>query len=351
MSVVQAPDNLRVDKKRRLAAARKLFIEGGLDRATPDLAFDDRTCINYSGSAPFICFQASESFRPNGAEITALSPEKKILEAIQSIFTELQIGHTSEFTRTFSPEETLLGVYLAVASGCDTSLMFRQKHLLSAWKQALDEAVEGRHTHAIRAVGIGTEELIVSIFETLARDRAPAGPLGQLLQLLDTRVAFLTGKGEAAPQDMDLSELKRLTVDLIRLEKAKSDPNETLVRYLNQTQKVLIPAVVGATKHIAAMQQRFPEEIKYRLFPKNVQRSLEELVSLRNRVSHRSERGKAISDIEHIDTAMALRAFAIVANWWETERACLDYSASPHSILTSITERSRKLDEEAVRGV
>ena len=348
--LLDPPRNLSVSKRRSLKEARQVFVSSGLSDCRIDVAYDNPTKLDIFSRPRRLYLQVSEARTQKFSLVTVHSPERAPLERIRAIFTALKVEAGFHLTKTFSPEETLLEVYLRIAQLSDHTALLRQAYLVRSMQQALDEANAGRHVHAIRAIGIGTEEIVVQIYETLLRDRAPAGPLGQLLQALDNRMSVLLGRDGPPSKSKDLGEVKRILGELIEREKASEPVDSVALAALIAVQQNLVPELSRLAKQFSRIEKRLPAEIHSRLFPKHVQRSLEDLVTLRNRVSHRGDRGQALANVTHVDTATALRAFVSLARWWDQERNQIDFEQGIDAIVRALVDRTKKVDEETARA-
>ena len=347
--LLDPPRNLSPSKKRSLKAARQVFLSSGLSDCQIDAAYENPTKLDIFSRGRHLYFQVAEARAQKLSLLTVYSPEKLSLDHVKGMFAALKVEAAFHLTKTFSPEETLLETYLRIAQLSEHAALLRQSYLIRSMQQALDEANAGRHVHAIRAIGIGTEELVVQIYETLLRDHAPAGPLGQLLQSLEARIAKLLGRDGRSTKPKDMGDVKRVIGELIDREKATTHPDQQRLAALVAVQKIVLPEIVRLATQLAQLEKRFPAEVHSRLFPKYVQRSLEDLVALRNRVSHRGDRGQALANVTHVDTATALRAFVSLARWWDWEQLQINFEGPIHAIVRDLLESTQKVDDEAAK--
>ena len=336
------PARLGTRKRRALAPARRRLEASPLYACYPQITLDHVTKLDFVSDKTH--FQTWEARVSDGLVVYVTSLERGPLDDLLGIYSALKVDLASSVVRIFSPEVTLLEAYLPTARFGDVVTLFGEVHATTTWKPSIDEATDGRHIHAIRTIGICAEELIVSIFATLVRERAPAGPLGELLQTLESRVIKLLGRPQAGPHELDLSEVHRKVGVLIDTEKAVASPNQALLDTLISFQKVLLPGLKTFANRALHLERRFPEEHRLHLFPRFVQRAFTELVDLRNRVSHRNERGTSSLSVTHVDTATAMRAFAVAASWWHRERSALDFTKSPKEVAALLVDRSRQQD-------
>jgi hypothetical protein len=210
--------------------------------------------------------------------------------------------------------------------------------------QALDEAKEERFVHAIRAIGIAAEELLVEIYETYLREKAPEAPLGNLINELNSRLQEIV-QGVKATKDNPLTVARRLIGKAIDDEK-KGSNNPGVLALAEQLQKHVFPLLESLKQCIEENPALNLKAQKINLFPSHVQRCLSELVILRNRVSHRVEKAVSVASVGYTDTAIALRDLIVVAKWWETERKEINYKATRKSIIQDTVKRSKAQGQE-----
>lgn len=332
-----SPRNLGASKQRALASAARIYaaeIAYGTIRPVPQ----DANMIDFVAQRHALYFQHWE---PQPGQIRIASPREDTVLAIRDIFHKLpQIEHHSDVIRVFSPEYRLLQMYLPIMRILSLPQLLPEQAYVRLLLQALEEAEEWRFTHCVRTIGIAAEELIVEAFETILRQKAPASPLGSLLADLNNRLQAIT-QGTRAPVPADLKSLRRELQSLIKAESASRNPNPQLVSLAEVLKTSLIPAMQACCDVAASIARSNPTTPKTGLFPPRVQRCLEELVVLRNLVSHRAERASSLTPVSHIDAALAFRAYMAIAIWWLGERTKVDYKAAPKAIVADIISRSR----------
>jgi len=247
-------------------------------------------------------------------------------------------------TKVYSPESTLMEMYIPILNLLPLTTTLKDKTAAGNVGQALDEAQEERFVHAIRATGIAAEELLVEIYETYLREKAPEAPLGNLINDLSSRLQEIV-QGVKAAKENPLSTARKLIGKAIDDEK-KGANNKGVLALAEQLQKNVLPLLESLKQCIDDNPSLNLKAQKIVLFPAHVQRCLSELVILRNRVSHRVEKAISVASVGYTDTAIALRDFIVVAKWWEAERREINYKATRKSIIQDTVKRSKAEGQE-----
>jgi len=341
-NLLTLPPRLGTAKKEVLSRAAALYKEHFV-HCRIALVPENPSKADFISTDPLVYFQVMEELP---ICIRFLSPCESTLNALQHLLEALSgRNFAAELTKVFSPENTLMEMYLPMLQLTRLTEVLKDRTAARNVKQALEEADEERFIHAIRAVGIATEELLVEIYETYLREKAPEAPLGNLINELQTRLQEIV-LGAKSIRDNPLAGSRKQIGKLIEEEKKKRRPNKSLIELAEQLQKNVIPsldsikAIIDDNLTITAKTQ------KIALFPSYVQRCLSELVILRNRVSHRVERGTSVASVGYVDTAVALRDFLVVAKWWENERTSINYKASRKTIIQETVKRSKIAESE-----
>lgn len=334
------PTHLGSSKRRRLSEAleiyRRYFLRCRIMPVPDNVGKIDVTDID-----PLLYFQVAE-------ELPALrisSPSEATLRGILTMLEAvIQTGLDVELTKIFSPENTLMGMYLPILQSISLLSVLKDKTAADNVSQALDEAVENRFVHAIRAIGISAEELLVEIYETYLREKAPEAPLGNILNDLGTRLQEVV-QGVKVARESPLSAARKQIGKAMANEK-KAANNQNVLLLAEQIQKNIIPTLEAIRQSLDDSPPLSLKEQKINLFPPQVQRCISELVILRNRVSHRVERAVSVATVGYVDTAKALRDYVILAKWWENERKQIDYKATRKVMIQDTVKRGRSQEWE-----
>jgi hypothetical protein len=303
---------------------------------------EDPTKIDCSSPSPRTYFQVSDE--PPAFRVS--SPCEITLERIRDILATIIPGPlASELTKVYSPENTLMGMYLPMLRLIPLSTILKNKTAAANVRQALDEAREERFVHAIRAIGIAAEELLVEIYETYLREKAPEAPLGNIIHELISRIQEVV-HGVKASKEGSLSTAREQIGKAIEAEKESAN-NRSFLLLATQLQKSIIPILETLKQFVDDSPALSLRAQKINLFPPNVQRCLSELVILRNRVSHRVERVVSVASVGYIDTAIALRDFIVIAKWWESERSQINYRTTRKAMIQETVKRSRSQGQES----
>src|SRR5579863_1078049 len=178
-----------------------------------------------------------------------------------------------------------MGMYLPMLQLIPFPSILKARTAAASVRQVLDEAREERFVHAIRATGIAAEELLVEIYETYLREKAPEAPLGNIIHDLNTRVQEMV-HGAKVAKESPLSVARKNIGKAIETEKRSSNSRAVLL-LAEQLQKNVLPVLDSLRQSIDDNPSFNAKAQKIGLFPESVQRCLSELVILRNRVSHR----------------------------------------------------------------
>jgi hypothetical protein len=342
--ILTPPSRLSPPKRRRLRKAtevyREHFIRCRLLPVPEEAARVDVVCPK-----PLTYFQVEEE--PLALRIS--SPCESTLQQLREILASIiNESINAELTKVFSPENALMGMYLPILQLIPFNSILKDKTAVANIRQALDEAREERFVHAIRATGIAAEELLVGIYETYLREKAPEAPLGNIINELSGRVQDVV-QGARASKESSLGAARKQIGKAIETEK-KSANSQSFLLVAQQLQQNIIPTLESLKQAIDENTSLTLKTQKINLFPPNVKRCLSELVNLRNRVSHRVERVVSVASVGYIDTAIALRDFIVVAKWWESERKQLNYKSTPKIMIQDTVKRSRSQDMEPERN-
>jgi hypothetical protein len=277
------------------------------------------------------------------------SPCETTLHNLRDILETVIKGKLeTELTKVFSPESTLMGMYLPMLQLVPLSSVLKDRSSIRNLQQALSEAREERFVHAVRAIGIAAEELLVEIYETYLREKAPEAPLGSIIQDLSGRIQEVI-HGAKATKNNSLGAVRKQVGKAIEKEKASIN-SESFLLLAEQLQKAIIPILEDLRLSFDEHPYLNIKTQKVNLFPLRVQRCLSELIILRNRVSHRVERVVSVASVGYIDTAVALRDFVVIAHWWESERKRIDYKSTRKVMIQETVKRSQERNSEAEAG-
>jgi hypothetical protein len=259
---------------------------------------------------------------------------RRLIEAIPNLRVKC------ESRKLFSPEDRLLAMYMPTLSLVSDELALRDATVRRTIAQAMMEVREERFVHAIRAIGIGAEELIVEVYETFLHEKAPEAPLGNLLAELNTGIQEVIG-GARARRRPPRSEVQKLLGTALGAEKRKAGSNAELCALLEVVLQSLVPTLEQLGTRVAELEELAVQPQKTAVFPAHVNRALSDLVPLRNRVSHRVDRLSSARTVTYLETALALKSYIVVALWWQEERQKIDYRAGMNEAIKKAIDRNR----------
>jgi hypothetical protein len=273
--------------------------------------------------------------------VYALAEDDCVL--VKKLFDLLPVAkYESELRKVFSPEAQLLSMYMPLLKLAARQNIFRDTSVLGAISQTLGEVQESRFVHAIRAVGIGAEELIVEIFETYLRDKAPETPLGNLLAALNSGIQEVQGKAASRPKrNAPFDDLKRKLGEHLSNEKQKTSANTEVCGLFEAVLHDILPTINQLSSRIAELEEVAIKPQKTLVFPTRVNRSLSELIPLRNKVSHRVDRLGSTGSVTYLEAALALKSYIVLALWWQEERRRIDYRAEMKAAIGQAIERNK----------
>lgn len=330
------PRTLGAEKKKRLTAASSLY-RSHFSRCRLIPSTRLMSGLDIMSQDDGIYFHVVEEAR---GRLRFFSPQEKVIEAVQGILKALALtGITSEVVKLFSPESQLLALYIPTLRLVDPPTMFRDNSVLRAMSQALLEAKEERFTHSIRAIGLGAEELIVEIYETLLHEKAPESPLGNLLTDLNERVQEIVAGAKS--KKSNISILKKQLGAAIDSEKKKRVPNEELCILLQVMTQSVIPTLEQFSRALSDFEGNIPRQQRNAIFPAHVNRCLNDLVQLRNRVSHRIDRLSAVRTVNYLEAALAIKSFATIALWWQTAKTNIDYKSTKKDVIKKAVDAAK----------
>jgi hypothetical protein len=252
---------------------------------------------------------------------------------------------TRESRKVFSPETQLLGMYMPLLVLVSPEQTLRDATVRRTISQTISEVREERFVHAIRAIGIGAEELIVEIFETYLHEKAPEAPLGNLLLELNSKVQEVAG-GAKPRKKAPGANVKKALGGVLSAERKKPSSNAdfcTLVEILLQG---VMPSLDQLSATVADIENFAVRPQKTLIFPAHVNRALSDLVPLRNRVSHRVDRLSGAQTVTYLEAALALKSYIVLALWWQDERKVIDYRVSIKDAIKKAIERNKTESEE-----
>ena len=128
----------------------------------------------------------------------------------------------------------------------------------------------------------------------------------------------------------------------------KTTPNSDLISLVDIFQKSILPSIDAMQNSISDIREAMseisadrPKAQRSSIFPAYVARCVNELIPLRNKVSHRVQKSSTASVVGYVDAAIAMRSFVVLSTWWQRERVRIDYKADKRTALLQSIERSR----------
>jgi hypothetical protein len=179
------PSRLSIDKIKKLKKATKIYEShfSNFHFIPVPQELNKLDFIDYSEGS---FFQVIEEIP---GQFKFVSPSELSLQFLKTIIEAIpDLEYTIKKYKIFSPESSLMEAYLPVLRVVRLEDVVRDRLFNKNLKSAIDEVVEGRYPHSIRAIGIAAEEILVEIFETLIREKAPETPIGNLLNSLNERI-------------------------------------------------------------------------------------------------------------------------------------------------------------------
>ncbi|PKN52299.1 MAG: hypothetical protein CVU55_07130 [Deltaproteobacteria bacterium HGW-Deltaproteobacteria-13] len=335
--ITEEPKRLGPEKKRSLASALGVF-KTGFHMCSIEAVPDNPSALDIFCEKDNSYFQVSEDFE---GRITIYALQEETCLEFKRLFAALpNFRFTCESRKVFSPESQLLAMYMPSLKITMPRKILRDSTVLKTISQTLSEAREGRFVHAIRAIGIGAEELIVEVFETYLHDKAPEAPLGNLLAELNSRIQDI--QNGAKPKTKSPSgNVKKSLGTIISSEKKGAGQSTRLCSLCEILLQEIVPTIEQLASKIGDIEEITARPQKTIIFPAHVNRSLSDLVPLRNRVSHRVDRLGASHSVTYLESALALKSYIVLALWWQEERKQIDYRVGAKEAIKKAVDRNR----------
>lgn len=336
----KVPNSLGDNKKKKLSKASKYYLEK-LSRIQFHAVPENRNKIDCVSRYDLLYFQVVEEI-PQVLKI--YSPIEDFLIEMKTLFKLIpDLNLTYELTKVFSPEGLLVEMYMPIFNILPSGEVAKDQNIIKTLLLAYQEAKEGRFIHSIRALSIGTEELLVEVYESYIHEKAPEVPLGNLLNELTNNIQYILHGSKINPK-FSLDSYKIEIQNILDIEKNKKRKNENFIKTLQQSLQ-LIPNLEYLNKTINEINDLQRKQQKINLFPSFINRCVWELVNLRNLVSYRIERRILLQSVGYQETAFAIRSLIVLANWWHDERSKIDYKLSRKDIINQTIERSKRIDD------
>lgn len=333
----EEPKRLGPEKKRVLSSALGVF-KSGFHTCSMEVVPDSPSTLDVSCDKDNSYFQVREEF---DGRITVYALQEETCLAFKRIFVALpNFRFSSESRKVFSPEAQLLAMYMPALKITMPRRILRDAAVLKTISQTLSEAREGRFVHAIRAIGIGAEELVVEVFETYLHDKAPEAPLGNLLAELNSRIQEVQS-GAKKKSKPPSGTLKKSLGTIIASEKKGAAPSASLCSLCEVLLQDIVPAIEQLAFTVGEIEEITAKPQKTIIFPAHVNRALSDLVPLRNRVSHRVDRLGASRSVTYLESALALKSYIVLALWWQEERKQIDYRVGSKEAIKKAIDRNR----------
>ncbi len=215
-------------------------------------------------------------------------------------------------------------------------------------QSAINEVVERRYPHAIRAIGIAAEEILVEIFETLIREKAPEAPIGTLLTSLNERINKIIHGSKKV--ETDISSSYKEFGNIISLIKSDPTSHASLLLIIESIQKHVLPLINKIKKDVDAaniLEKR--SFLHLSIFPLNIQNCINDILNLRNKVSHRVDKRIASPEIGYIEAVIAIKSLLMLGIWWHAEKVKINYEKNQKDIIDELIKRNSSTQDTLVK--
>jgi hypothetical protein len=332
--VSTSPTRLSQDKIRRLKKA-SLIYQNHFAHFYFKPVPDDPNKLDFIDNQKSF-FQVIEEI-PGQLKIVA--PSEAILQSAKQLFESIpSLDYTSKKYKLFSPETSLMQGYLPILRILQLDDIVRDKLFNKNLQSAIDEATERRYPHAIRAIGIASEEILVEIFETLIREKAPEAPIGALLSSLNERINKIVHGTKKT--EVDISTSFKEFGTLITSIKTDGTAHPSVPLIIETIQKHVLPLINQIKKDVDANITEKRNILHLSIFPINIQNCMNDILNLRNRVSHRVDKRITIPDIGYIEAVIAIKSLLMLGMWWNMEKVKIDYKQDQKDIINDLIKRS-----------
>lgn len=255
-------------------------------------------------------------------EIFAL--EKGPLETISNFLNLLGKISSPVCYKVYSPEEELLSIYTKITKEM-LSYVIRSEAIRALFTKMMSDYENGNPTAAISAAGQIGEECLTQIYETLYRRPVPQN---MTLGALRDSVSELTKKMKKVKTNTISSK-----ADVQKIIKDKlSTVKQVDKRTVTQISKALLELSDFNQRTLAARIRTLEGlDNDYGIFPHVIRVNLNNLLRLRNNVSHKS--------IDPVGMAEALQCVYYSLSlyiWWDTQRKKLDWNKDESGIVQEL---------------
>jgi hypothetical protein len=85
------------------------------------------------------------------------------------------------------------------------------------------------------------------------------------------------------------------------------------------------------------------------IFPVNEQICIDDILNLRNKVSHRVDKRIASPDIGYIEAVIAIKSLLMLGIWWHAEKVKIDYKKNQKDIINELIKRNSSAQDTLVK--
>lgn len=262
-----------------------------------------------------------------GEPVTIVSWDGQPLRVISEFLEKLGVIENISLMPIFSPEEELFEPYFDILDLTYASLI-KQTHLHPTIEKAIKHYIEGNYIDCVSSIGLGGEDVLTQIFETLFREQLSKGlTLGQLLDEIQRRVSSLYKAAEELPPDLSIVYGKIKSA--IDGDEDKGAAALDIIRQLATLQIELNKF------NLAKLEKIGRTEKAKSILPVRVLNCTNDIIRYRNASSHKSR-----VPIGPYESKRSAYSFIVLYLWWESEKRAIDWTLSPEKIIRSIVTRN-----------
>lgn len=277
-------------------------------------------------------YHGEEALSTKSKTIEILAFEKEPLEKIYSFLSLL--GKASDFVcyKVYSPEEELLSIYTKVTEVM-LPYVVSSKPVRALFIKMMSDYKDDSPTATISTAGQVGEECLTQLYETLHRKPVPQN---MTLGALRDSISEYTKK---------MKKVKNSTIsnknDAQKEIKDKITAAKTLNKQLLMHVSKILLEIDDANHKSVVARLRTLEGIEndYSVFPQLIRTNLNNLLRLRNIVSHKS--------IDPVGMSEALQSVYYSLSlyiWWDTQRKRIDWSKDNREIVHQFISAASNYD-------
>lgn len=290
--------------------------------------------INRIKNGTYILSEAEKDADSNILFLSLFSTKKKPLNQLKIFLEKVNVVEDSTLIPSFSPEEEIFSPYFSLLSITYKKIV-NNKHINVLLEKAIREFSESNYRYCISTIGVITEDYLIQVYETFFRKTVTDKlSLGQIINLTNNSIAQKFNKPMNTKSDF--TPIYKKIKDLL---KDKEEKNIDIDKEILKTTREIINCIKSDRNYLEEKISCFNnKQNKFTVFPKNILNNINELLSYRNAVSHKTK-----IPIGEYEALRSMYACITLINWWNKEKKSIDWSKSKDNIIKESVERNTGL--------